>query len=167
MKSFFYKISALFGILIFSQMPLFVDQYAIRLEGHVSECNRQIEAYKLAAKEGDKTLDEYANKFLSSLDSDFQREGALIKANFVRAEFLHKASLSLKESSLVFRPFVFVRYADEKVAQDAWKSFAPGFSFTVEGVAWSAFGAIFGIIFCASCRGFFARGSKEKSEKST
>lgn len=165
MKSFFYKISALCGIVIFSQVPLFVDQYAIRLEGHVSECSRQMEIYRQAAKEGGKSLEEYTEKFLSSNDGDFQREGAVIKSILVRSEFLQKASQSLKESSLIFRPIVFVRYSDEKVAQDSWNGFAPGFSFTVEGIVWSFLGAIFGIIFFASLRGLFTRRQKNISEK--
>ena len=31
-------------VLIFLQLPVFVDQYAIRLEGHLSESRRQIAA---------------------------------------------------------------------------------------------------------------------------
>jgi hypothetical protein len=165
MKKMMYKISALLGMLFFSQIPLFVDQYAIRLEGHVSECNRLVETYRQAAKDGNKNLNDYIEKFVTSSDSDFEREGSLIKAVVTRAEFLQNASLSLRETTPVLRPFAFVRYADEKVAQDAWKSFALGFSFTVEGIAWCAFGAIFGIISCASLRNFFGIKAKEQSQK--
>jgi hypothetical protein len=125
-----------------------------------------VELYRQAAKDGDKTLEEYIQKFSSSSDADFQHEGAVIQAIVVRSEFLQKATLSLKESSLIFRPVIFVRYADEKVAQDAWKSFAPGFSFTAEGVLWGVVGAIFGSIFFASCRGLFSRKTKKNTDES-
>jgi hypothetical protein len=167
MKKLFVQLAALGGIVVFSQIPLFVDQYGFRLEGHLAECRQMVENYKKSAKDGGKSLGEYVEKFISSEDDDFKREGALMQGLIKRHEMLEEASLALQQASGVVRPFVFVRHADEQVVTDAWHGYKPGVSFTVEGLVWALCGGVIGVLFVYSIRGLFSKKSPPSTPSSS
>ena len=140
-------------VLIFLQLPVFVDQYAIRLEGHLSESRRQIAAFSEAASVGGKTLDQYISKFSEQTDGDFQAQGTLMQRAVERNQFLARACTALREAKPFFRPIVFIQYVDADVLSDAWKSFAPGFSLTLNVALFGFIGWVFGWLVVLVFRG--------------
>ena len=135
------KIAALIGAVLFSQMPLFVDQYTFRLQGHLAESNHHLLLYQKAAAELHKTVDEYMQKFLSSQDEDFCKEGEIIQHVVDRNLFLQKAVCSLETQPKIIRPLLLFKYADVPILKEAWESFCPGFSFSTETAFFSLLGA--------------------------
>ena len=129
---------------VFLQIPFFVEQYAVRLEGHQAESQRQIAAFTEAAAAGGKTLDLYTAKFLEQQDQDFRSQGMVMQKAIERHQFLTRACDALHNAGPFLKPFVFVRYFDSEVVADAWKGFTPGFSLSLSVVVFGVIGLIVG-----------------------
>lgn len=132
------------GILLFSQLPVFVDQYMLRLDGHLAESNRQVAAFQEGASIGGKTLEQYIKKFIDQSDPDFKNQGIIMQQTVERNRFLAIASAALHSANPLLRPALFVRYVDSQVCADAWKSFAPGLSWTKDVALWALIGLVVG-----------------------
>lgn len=152
-------------ILLFSQLPVFVDQYEIRLEGHLAESNRQIEAFRTAAAVGGKSLEQYILKFLDQSDTDFKAQGNLMQEAVERNRFLINACEALNKANPLARPVVFIRYVDNQVLKDAWKSFLPGLSLNVNVVVWASIGCIVGLIVLFALKGALGASGPQKTKE--
>ena len=142
-------------VLLFSQLPVFVDQYVIRLEGHLAESSRQIAAITEAASLGGKTLNAYITKFLEQSDADFKAQGTVMRDAVERNLFLSTACEALHSQNPLLRPVVFVRYVDTHVFADAWKSFAPGLTLTLDVGVWALIGLVIGWVLLMALRGLW------------
>ncbi len=142
-------------LLAFSQLPVFVDQYMIRLDGHLAESNRQVAAFQEAASVGGRTLDEYIAKFLEQVDRDFVVQGTLMQAAVERNRFLAAASSALHAATPLVRPAVCIRYVDSLIVVDAWNSFAPGVALTLDVGLWALIGLVVGWILVLAFRGLW------------
>ena len=151
-----------FFIILFSQLPVFVDQYEIRLQGHVAESLRQIQAFQTAAAMSGKTLPQYISKFAEQADPDFKSQGKLMEDAVERNLSLTRASEALKVANLFIRPVVFIRYVDTQVLADAWKSFTPGLSFDLNMALWAGTGFLFGWLLLMALKGVFGPESVKK-----
>ena len=147
------RLFVLLCVVLFAQLPLFVEQYMLRLEGHRAESRRQIEAFSEAASAGGKTLDQYIAKFLAQKDTDFAAQGQVMKQAVVRNQFLESASEALAAANPLMRPVVFVRYVDTQVLADAWESFSPGFLLTLNFGVWAGIGFVMGCLLLLALRG--------------
>lgn len=134
-------------IIVFCQLPVFVDEYSKHLEGHVSEAKRAVEQLQKAAEQSRKTLDEYIEKFEKNDDSDVASQGSIMRGTQNRYEFLKKASLSIRETNIFVRPIIFTWYMDHEIMIETVHSFSPGLLFTKEMVAWGVIGWFLGIVF--------------------
>jgi hypothetical protein len=159
----FSRVFVVFCILLFSQLPVFVDQYELRLEGHLAESNRQKEAFQTAAAVGGKTLDQYISKFLEQSDADFKIQGKLMEDAVERNLFLARSSEALRAANPLLRPIVFIRYVDNKVLHDAWKSFTPGLSLNENVGVWAMIGLIFGWCLLMSLKGAWGSVPSKKT----
>jgi hypothetical protein len=63
------------GAFVASQIPEFIQQYTQRLAGHVNELYRLLNQMRQVASYSNKTLDQYIQKFITSSDPDFARQG--------------------------------------------------------------------------------------------
>lgn len=139
------RLFAVTGALLFSQVPLFMQQYQQQLLGHVSELKIQLDAIKKAAALSGKNLPEYVLKFLNSGDKDFIHQGELMNQMIYRHENLMSGYNALSDASLYGKPFYFIKYLDFDIAQSTWKSFDFGFAFSLESSVYAIIGIIFGL----------------------
>ena len=131
MRNVLQQLFLLFCALVCLQLPIFVDQYLLRLEGHQAESQRQIDALTEVARVGGKDVDQYITKFLAQGDRDFHSQGLLMQETVERNRFLIKACTALREAGPFSRPIIFLRYLDAKVLAATWGSFTPGLSPTI------------------------------------
>lgn len=151
-------------VLLFAELPVFVDLYQIRLEGHLAESKRQIDAFQTAAVAGGKSLSDYILKFLEQTDADFNAQGHLMQEALERNNFLKSACEALQRAHPLLKPVVFIRYIDNQVLADAWKTFSPGLFLSESVVIWALIGGAVGIGCILAVKGLFSlRRCKEQN----
>ncbi len=138
------RIFVVMGALIFLQLPLFMQQYHLSLQGHVKELEYQIEKINLAAQSSGKSLNEWVQKFVKSTDPDFAKQGYLMQEMLTRRVELTDAMSAWKKSSVYQRPFVFVRYYKTDIVKETWQMFQFGIPFNLEGLAYGCIGVLAG-----------------------
>ncbi len=134
------RIFAVAGALLFSQAPVFIQQYKQQLAGRVAELQSQVEKMRWVAHQSGKTLDMYIQKFVSQSDADFARQGELMQGMVMRHADLSTAHQALFESTVFSRPLVFARHFDFAIAKQTYSSFEFGFLFSIEGLVYSIIG---------------------------
>lgn len=162
MKGFFIAIVVFVFALSFAQIPVFIDQYQMRLEGHLAESEQQVRAYEEVAALRHKTLDEYIARFLNQADPDFHAEGQLIRRVIFRAKELARAREALVSAHPIFRPIVFVRYVDQDILNETWQGFTPGLLITAQLAIWAGVGALMAFIVCWGIRSVWASVRPQK-----
>ena len=151
------RIFVIFFVLLFSQLPLFIEQYIIRLEGHLAESNHQIMIFQEAASANKKSLNEYISKFLEQTDSDFKAQGTIMQNAITRNQFLASAQKSLRSANPLLRPVIFIKYVDSAIAADAWKTFTLSLSLTFDVGVWALIGLVVGWVCLLALRGLWQR----------
>lgn len=149
------RLFAVIGALIFSQAPMYMQQYKQQLAGHVAELHAQIEAMKEAATLSGKDLSLFINKFLSNSDIDFVRQGEIMQKMTERYTMLSETYLKLQASSPFSRPFIFISNFYSDIAKDTYKTFKFGVEFSFEGFIYAFIGMLIGYcLFAGFRRGF-------------
>ena len=149
------RISAVIGALVFSQAPMFMQQYQQQLEGHVAELRIQIEAMRQVALQSGKDLSQFILKFTSSPDLDFSRQGDLMHKMTDRYQDFLQNSLALEQSTAMTRPFVFLSHLNQDIASSTFKTFNLGLEFSIEGLIYALLGIFFGYSFFAGLKKIF------------
>lgn len=135
------------GAALFSQLPIYMQEYQQRLAGHVDELGHQLATLRKLAKEGGKTLEQYIEKFLASGDADFVAQGAFLESMQYRFLKLSDALRGLQESTVFSKPFLFLKSIDFSIGKETLYSFQPGLLFTVEGACYLLAGMAVGYAF--------------------
>lgn len=133
------------GALIFSQFPMFLQQYQIRLSGHVEELEQQVKAMRHTAELSGKSLSEYIHKFLHSQDFDFVNQGLFMEGMLNRLRSLQNAFQTIQESSVVTKPIEFIVHFKQDIANSTLNTFVPGFSFSLEEFFYILLGIVAGV----------------------
>lgn len=141
------RLCVIAGAFMGSQIPEFMQQYTQRLAGHVDELQRLLNQMIQMAAYSNKTLEQYIYKFTSNSDPDFVHQGEFIQGIFSRWEELNRALLHLTQSSIVFRPYVFLKGLQYDIAQSTFTSFQPGINLSLEGLCYAGAGALMGWCF--------------------
>lgn len=149
------RISAVLGALVLSQVPMFMQQYQQQLEGHVAELSFQIEAMKQVALQSGKDLTQYIQKFTSSSDIDFSRQGEIMHKMIERYQGLVDSSLALNQSTAFSRPFVFLSHLSQDIAESTFKTFHLGLEFSLEGLVYALLGIFLGYSIFAGFKKIF------------
>lgn len=144
--SFFDRLFAFTGALLFSQIPSFMLQYQQQLAGHVNELNLQISLLRQIADKSGKSLDEYIKKFIDHSDSDFSRQGEYLQELVTRYVDLSSSYVQLKEADVWHRPFIFIRNLYSDIAWKTYDNYDFAIVFSLEGFIYAAIGFLFG--FC-------------------
>lgn len=131
---------AVAGALIFAQAPMFMQQYIHQLSGRVWELKLQVDSISEAALEGQKTLPQLIQKFITSDDADFVRLGNFMNWTVDRYEGLSASLQSLMNASVTAKPFVFVRDFNWEIASTTFSNFQMGIPFTLEGMVYGLIG---------------------------
>ncbi len=128
------------GGLLFLQAPAYMQQYTLRLSGHLAELKLQIDTMRQAAQLSGKTLPQFIQKFLSSGDSDFARQGDLMQGMLDRYYDMQNASIALQSTTVYDKPFVFLSHLNWDIAKDALHSFHFEISLTFEALVYAIIG---------------------------
>lgn len=139
------RLFAVAGVIIFTQVPVFYQQYLQRLSGHLSELELQISVLKKTASRSGKTLEAYITKFIRDPDSDFNAQGQFMDNMVQRLADLKYSFTAMAEAPIWSHPFYLFRYADSDVAWATFASFEPGLSFTLESLGYALLGLAFGL----------------------
>lgn len=146
------RIGSILLVLLFCQFPLFIEQYEMRLSGHLQESSKLVRDLEKNAAATNKSLQGYIQKFLEQDDPDFVSSGETMQKSVKRYENLTKAFASLHEAGLFKRPFVFLAYLESDIFQESLHQFTPGFSVTLETLLYGIAGffiwmALFQLLF--------------------
>lgn len=144
--SFFDRLFAFTGALLFSQVPSFMLQYQHQLSGHVQELNLQISLLRQIAEKSGKSLDEYIKKFIDHSDPDFSRQGEYLQEMVTRYVNLSSSYVQLKDADVWHRPFLFVSNLYSDIAWKTYENYDFAIVFSLEGFVYAAIGFLFG--FC-------------------
>ncbi|MGR3952010.1 MAG: DUF2937 family protein [Chlamydia sp.] len=136
-------VMVLFGLLL-SQFPLFVDQYEMRLQAHISEVHLIVAQFEEIAKKRSKPLEEYISKFVRSDDLDIQEQGFFMERSLARYERLLSFQKRIVMKSGWFRPIIFPISCDLSIALETWSFYSLGLFFTEATAIWAFFGAVLG-----------------------
>lgn len=132
------------GAFMGSQIPEFMQQYHQRLAGHVAELQRLLNQMRQVASYSNRTLEQYIHKFVSSPDPDFIHQGEFMQGILSRWEELNQALVHLTQSSMMARPYVFLKELHYDIAHSTFASFQPGMNLSVEGLCYAGFGILIG-----------------------
>lgn len=135
------------GAFICSQIPEFMQQYTHRLGGHVDELQQLITQMRQVASYSNKTLEQYLHKFISSSDPDFVRQGEFMQGILFRWEELNRAFYSLTQSTILTRPYIFLKELQYDIAQSTLTTFHPSINLSTEGLCYAGAGILIGWAF--------------------
>ncbi len=143
------RIFVVLGALILMQMPLFMLQYHLSLQGHIKELEYQIDKMKDIADSRGKTLQEWIQKFIVSSDPDFSQQGKLMQEMITRQSDLSTAMQTWQKASVFQRPFVFLHHYQNDIVQETWKLFQLGIPINLEGLSYGLIGIFLGyMLYC-------------------
>lgn len=149
-KSIFAILDRLFIVaaaILFSQLPLYMQQYQQQLNGHVNELRLQLNNLKKIATQTGKSLEQYIDKFRTTGDIDFLNQAEFIEGIQHRYNNLSSSLFQLEGASVLSKPFLFVQNLDWSIAKATLASFKPGLLFTLEGVCYVLVGMVAGYLF--------------------
>lgn len=151
------KVFALVFAFLFCEIPQFMREYVLCLQGHVAESMRLIQSLEQSAALTQKDLSQYVQKFLSQTDPDFVSLGTLMQKLIDRNQELVHAMNSMASANLFSKPFVFLSTLQKDVFQETFQAFIPGISFNIETLVYAFLGLCFGTLFYRICRWFGSR----------
>jgi hypothetical protein len=132
------------GAVVFSQAPQFFSQYLHRLSGHAEEIKIHTQAIRQAARASGRELSEYMLKFSQHPDPDVSKHGEIMQGMLNRYAELTQAAGAMQESTLLSRPFVFMKTFQPEIVKSTLASFQPGIVLTWEGIAYALIGMLVG-----------------------
>jgi hypothetical protein len=140
------RFCAALGGFILAQFPQYIQQYMMRLSGHLEELKIHIRQMEQNSLLTGKSLEQYIQKFLNSQDPDFMHQGILIQKMVSRFNYFLIDLKSLKEASSITRPFVFLSHIKSDIAYETINSFQPGITFTMESLTYFLIGIVLGYL---------------------
>jgi len=157
---------ALAGVVLCSQIPVFITQYTQQLVGRAAEIKLQVDAMRQSAGFSGKTLEQLIQKFLGSPDLDITRQGELMLSTVQRNEALTQALTDLHNSSVWSRPFEFLFHLDRGVFDSTFREFQWGLPLNLEGGIYALVGMGVGYLFFSIIIRFFTFfGSRVKAHE--
>lgn len=159
------RVCAVAGALVFSQAPLFIQQYKQQLSGHVSELQLQVEVMRQTAMQSGKTLEQFIKKFIDNSDPDFSRQGEIMKTMVDRWHQLSDGFTALNSASILTKPFAFMTHFNLSIAKEAAHSYTLGIPLNLEGLVYAIAGIGFGYMAYHSINTFLTSFFKAISGK--
>jgi len=140
------RVFCLVFALLFCQFPQFIQQYELRLAGHVQESIHQLDALKKEASRSNKSLEAYIQKFLDQEDPDFVGQGEVMQEMEQRNTLLVNSLTKLHNARAWEKPFVFLFSLQWDICKSTFKTFTIGLSVNLETVLWTLIGALVGFV---------------------
>ncbi len=136
------RVLCVFGAVVFSQAPEFMQQYAQRLGGHLDEARRQLRQFQETAQQSGLTLERFIAQTSTNSDTAVAKLGGVMSQSLTRVDTLESAQSALQNASLWSRPFVFLKHLDSSIAQATWSVFKPAVPTTAEGLVYAVCGML-------------------------
>jgi len=136
------RVLCVFGAVLFSQGPEFMQQYLQRLGGHLDEARRHLATFEHTAAQAGLTLDRFIVQTAANADPAVARLGGVMTDATSRVASLQSAHDALLQASLWTRPFVFVRHLDLGIGRAAAAAYQPAIPTTVEGLIYALIGLL-------------------------
>lgn len=140
--SFIDRILCVFGAVLFSQGPEFMQQYLQRLGGHLDEALRQLAIFQQTAAQAGLSLDQFIGQTGTNPEASVARLGGVMTDAVERVTMLQSAHEALLHASLWERPFVFVRHLDIAIARATGAVYQPAVPTTAEGLLYAMAGML-------------------------
>jgi len=128
------------GAVAFSQAPEFMQKYLLVLAGRLGEARLAVADIEGKAQLAGKTVAEYIAYFNANADHIIASGGDLMQNTVARMNDYAASYESLKNASMLGKPFAFLAHLDAQIAKDAWKDFTPAVPMTVEGLVYALVG---------------------------
>jgi len=141
-RTFFERAFSVVLVLLACQFPLFIQQYEMRLSGHVVELRRFVASLEKSAQDSRKSLPEYIRKFVGHKDRDIANQGKLLEGVVERYKSFESSHQAIASSNMWTRPFVFIRYMNGEVAGETLIAFHPGLAMNLESLLYGFMGLL-------------------------
>jgi hypothetical protein len=136
------RILCVFGAVLFSQGPEFMQQYLQRLGGHLAEAQRQLAVFQSTAAQAGTSLEQFIRQTGANSDPAVARLGGVMTDTMERAGSLLIAHSALLQAALWERPIVFLRHLDLEIARATAAIYKPAVPTTLEGLVYSLAGML-------------------------
>lgn len=148
------RLLLLASVLLFTQLPNFVDQYTQRIGGHYETEQAYLERFQDIADEffsGDLNL--MVQEFKANQQGSIFRIGELIEGSIQRAEALQQALVVLRGDNFLHKLTYLATAPDRTVVEGTLGDFQPGMPFSQEAILCGASGGLLSLLlFGASVR---------------
>lgn len=131
------------GVLIFLQLPNFIDQYTQRMGGYYDAQKENLELYQgIADKYYDGDLKQLTDSFAKSNEPAMKETAEELEKISSRVKELEEG-LDILESGTFLRQVVYMVFnIDLKLARGTLKAYTPGMPFTSEGLLSGLIGGV-------------------------
>jgi hypothetical protein len=145
LSGIFEKIICIAAMIVLCQFPSFMEQYTMRVAGHLAECSRFVKTLEKNASLSKRTMSDYIQKFLAASDEDFRSAGEMMDAVIERQKWLNDTLTKLIQATPFTRPFVFVGGLDSEIVQETVNGYKVQFVFTWETLIYALIGLFLGM----------------------
>lgn len=136
------RLLCVFGAILFSQGPEFMQQYLQRLGGHLEEARRHLATFQQTATQAGLSLDRFIAQTAANADPAVAKLGGVMTGAADRVASLQSAHDALLHSALWERPFVFTRHLDLGIARATGLVYQPAVPTTAEGLVYALAGML-------------------------
>ncbi len=132
----------LFGGVVASQGPEFVQQYRQRLGGAIDELQQVIRRFDADAQVSGETRESAITRLRSNADDFVSRQGAAMQANVERLGRLEAHRNAMMQAGSFSRIALMVRDGDTDIMEAVSRDFEPALPVTEEGILSTGIGFI-------------------------
>jgi len=156
------------GLISFSQLPEFAQQYSQRLGGAINELRVIVADFDRDAANSQLTRDEALEQMLGSPTKFARDRGVSMNRTITRYYLLGRQKQEMESADPLLRPLFMLQTPDETLVEGAWSDFEPALPVTSAGAVYGAAGALVAIMiarllvgagrgFNGACRGVWKR----------
>ena len=166
-KNLFDRVLFALGLLLFMQVPQFLDQYTQRLGGYLQAQKQHLSEYQgIANRQHSGDLEALLNEFYSSEKPAVKETADTINKTRQEVAELESDLDILEGKHLIYRLGHTITHVNMSVATETLRIFTPGIPLTIESFVCGLLGGIlFSVVFATVMR--LLRFSKKTEKKST
>ena len=152
LTSLFDKIFFTTGVILFLQLPHFIDQYTQRIGGYSESKNQQLASYQIIAQNNfDGDIEKLIKNFISSTDKAVRETGENIEQIKDEALILKHEVEILDDENLLSKVIFLSTNLRYDLAKGTLRSFQPGIPLNVWALVYGLIGGIlFSLLFNGS-----------------
>ena len=136
------RVLCVFGAVLFSQAPEFMQQYRLRVGGHLDEARRILLQFRHTAEQSGLSLDQFILQTRANAEPSVARLGDVMAEAAARVDHLAAAQAAIQNAGPFTRPFAFLGHLDPAIARATWSIFVPAVPTTFEGLMYAVCGMV-------------------------